>query len=104
MQIASLAGDLIAEAVLAIEYEASAEDLARTCHAHPTSAFRNSPIPRASKLTARFPRAVSEAVKEAAMAAYSSRELPFSPCSLGYYRPLADGACVVQPSTSRDWD
>mmetsp|Transcript_15964 Transcript_15964/g.27976 ORF Transcript_15964/g.27976 Transcript_15964/m.27976 type:complete len:517 (+) Transcript_15964:154-1704(+) len=30
------AGELIAEAVLAIEYGASAEDLARTCHAHPT--------------------------------------------------------------------
>ncbi len=41
------AGDLIHEAVLAIEFGASAEDLARTCHAHPT---------------------VSEAVKEAALA------------------------------------
>ncbi len=30
------ASDLIAEAVLAIEFGASAEDLARTCHAHPT--------------------------------------------------------------------
>jgi len=30
------AGDLIAEAAVAIEFEASAEDLARTCHAHPT--------------------------------------------------------------------
>ncbi|MBT4792394.1 MAG: dihydrolipoyl dehydrogenase [Halobacteriovoraceae bacterium] len=28
--------DLIAEAVLAMEYKASAEDVARTCHAHPT--------------------------------------------------------------------
>lgn len=32
------AGDLIAEAVAAIEFGASAEDLARTCHAHPTLA------------------------------------------------------------------
>ena len=40
------AGTLIAEAVLAIELGASAEDLARTCHAHPT---------------------LSEAVKEAAL-------------------------------------
>jgi dihydrolipoamide dehydrogenase len=32
------AGDLIAEAVLAIEFGASAEDIARTCHAHPTLA------------------------------------------------------------------
>jgi len=30
------AGTIIAEAVLAIELGASAEDLARTCHAHPT--------------------------------------------------------------------
>ncbi|MBM3518235.1 MAG: dihydrolipoyl dehydrogenase [Alphaproteobacteria bacterium] len=41
------AGTLIAEAVLALEYGASAEDIARTCHAHPT---------------------LSEAVKEAALA------------------------------------
>jgi dihydrolipoamide dehydrogenase len=30
------ASDLIAEAVLALEFGASAEDIARTCHAHPT--------------------------------------------------------------------
>ena len=30
------ASELIAEAVLAMEFGASAEDLARTCHAHPT--------------------------------------------------------------------
>ncbi len=30
------AGDLIAEAVTAMEFGASSEDLARTCHAHPT--------------------------------------------------------------------
>ena len=30
------AGTLIAEATLAMEYSASAEDIARTCHAHPT--------------------------------------------------------------------
>jgi dihydrolipoamide dehydrogenase len=30
------AGDLIAEAVAAIEFGASSEDIARTCHAHPT--------------------------------------------------------------------
>lgn len=29
------AGEMIAEAALAIEYGASAEDIARTCHAHP---------------------------------------------------------------------
>jgi dihydrolipoamide dehydrogenase len=44
------AGEMIAEAVLAIEYGASSEDIARTCHAHPT---------------------LSEAFKEAAMATYS---------------------------------
>ena len=42
------AGDLIAEATAAMEFGASAEDLARTCHAHPT---------------------LPEAVKEAALAA-----------------------------------
>ncbi|MGE5175622.1 MAG: dihydrolipoyl dehydrogenase [Hyphomicrobiales bacterium] len=41
------AGDLIAEAVAAIEFGASSEDLARICHAHPT---------------------LAEAVKEAALA------------------------------------
>jgi len=41
------AGNMIAEAVLAMEFGASAEDIARTCHAHPT---------------------LPEAVKEAAMA------------------------------------
>jgi dihydrolipoamide dehydrogenase len=41
------AGTLIAEATLAIQFGASAEDIARTCHAHPT---------------------LSEAVKEAALA------------------------------------
>ena len=40
------AGELIGEAVLGMEYGASAEDIARTCHAHPT---------------------LSEAVKEACM-------------------------------------
>jgi dihydrolipoamide dehydrogenase len=43
------AGELIAEGVLGMEYGASSEDLARTCHAHPT---------------------LSEAVKEAMMATY----------------------------------
>src|SRR6201999_786336 len=30
------AGNLIAEVVLAIEFGASSEDIARTCHSHPT--------------------------------------------------------------------
>ena len=34
--VAANAGDLIAEAVTAIEVGASAEDIARTCHAHPS--------------------------------------------------------------------
>ena len=45
--ISSAAGTMIAELALAMEFGASAEDIARTCHAHPTH---------------------SEAVKEAAMA------------------------------------
>ncbi|KAG5459033.1 MAG: Dihydrolipoyl dehydrogenase mitochondrial precursor [Olpidium bornovanus] len=47
--ISSNAGEMIAEAVLAMEYGASSEDIARTCHAHPT---------------------LNEAIKEAAMATY----------------------------------
>ncbi len=47
--IGAEAGTMIAEAALAMEYRASAEDIARTVHAHPT---------------------VSEAVKEAALAAW----------------------------------
>jgi dihydrolipoamide dehydrogenase len=41
------AGTLIAEAAIALEFGASSEDIARTCHAHPT---------------------LAEAVKEAALA------------------------------------
>jgi dihydrolipoamide dehydrogenase len=44
------AGTMIAEAVLALEYHASSEDIARTCHAHPT---------------------LNEAVKEAALSVLS---------------------------------
>ncbi len=47
--IGSNAGEMIAEGVLAMEYGASSEDIARTCHAHPT---------------------LSEALKEACMATY----------------------------------
>lgn len=34
--IGSNAGEMVAEGVLAMEYGASSEDIARTCHAHPT--------------------------------------------------------------------
>jgi dihydrolipoamide dehydrogenase len=34
--IGPMAGELLAEAVLAMEYRASCEDLQRTMHAHPT--------------------------------------------------------------------
>ena len=43
------AGEMISECVLGMEYGASSEDIARTCHAHPT---------------------LSEAVKEACLATY----------------------------------
>lgn len=52
--IGARAADLIAEAVVAMEYRASAEDIARMSHAHPTYA---------------------EAVKEAALAATADRAL-----------------------------
>ncbi len=48
------AGDMIAEAVVAMEYRASAEDIARICHAHPT---------------------FTEALKEAALDATQNRAL-----------------------------
>lgn len=54
--IGNSAGELIAEAVLAMEYGASCEDIARTCHAHPT---------------------VAEAVKEAAMLASFGKTIHF---------------------------
>jgi dihydrolipoamide dehydrogenase len=64
------AGEMIAEAVLAIEYGASSEDIARTTHAHVRLlhlSFCNSPthFHPASQPT------LSEAFKEAAMAVYS---------------------------------
>ncbi len=52
--IAARAADLIMEAVVAMEYRASAEDIARICHPHPT---------------------YSEGVKEAAMAATENRAM-----------------------------
>jgi dihydrolipoamide dehydrogenase len=52
--IAPRAADLIMEAVTAMEYRASAEDIARICHGHPT---------------------YSEAIKEAALAATADRAL-----------------------------
>ena len=36
--ISSVAGTMIAELALAMEFGASSEDIARTCHAHPTYA------------------------------------------------------------------
>ena len=35
--ISQVAGELINEAALAMEYGASCEDVARVCHAHPVS-------------------------------------------------------------------
>ena len=52
--IAPRAADLIMEAVVAMEYRASAEDIARICHPHPT---------------------YSEAIKEAALSATEERPL-----------------------------
>lgn len=52
--ITGVAGEIINEAVLAMEYGASCEDVARVCHAHPT---------------------VSEAFREANLAAYAGRAI-----------------------------
>ncbi|KAL1464784.1 hypothetical protein WDU94_004402 [Cyamophila willieti] len=54
--IGPAAGELINEAVLAMEYGASCEDVARTCHAHPTC---------------------SEALREANLAAYFGKAINF---------------------------
>ncbi|CAH8495099.1 unnamed protein product [Schistosoma mattheei] len=51
------AGELINEAVLAMEYGASAEDVARVCHAHPT---------------------VSEALRESCLSAFCGKAINFS--------------------------
>jgi len=55
--INSVAGELINEAALAMEYGASCEDLARVCHAHPTW---------------------SESLKEAHLSAYFGKAINFS--------------------------
>jgi dihydrolipoamide dehydrogenase len=52
--VASNASDLIAEAVLAMEFKASAEDIGRICHPHPS---------------------LSEVMREAALAATDNRAL-----------------------------
>ena len=52
--VAARAADIIMEAVTAMEFRASAEDIARICHGHPT---------------------YTEALKEAALAATGNRAL-----------------------------
>ncbi|MCJ1444817.1 MAG: D-lactate ferricytochrome c oxidoreductase [Stictis urceolatum] len=49
--IGSNAGEMIAEGTLALEYGASTEDVARTCHAHPTlaEAFKEAAMATSSK-------------------------------------------------------
>jgi dihydrolipoamide dehydrogenase len=61
------AGEMIGEGVLAMEYGASAEDIARTCHAHVSLGHPCSII---LDLTFSSQPTLSEAFKEAAMAAY----------------------------------
>ena len=77
--LGSAAGEMIAEGVIGIEYGASSEDLARTCHAHPV---RAAPLARdpcggagvtslcVSCLACSLPQTLSEAFKEACMATY----------------------------------
>lgn len=54
--IAAAASDLIAEAVVAMEFKAAAEDIARVCHPHPS---------------------LSEVMREAALSATDNRALNF---------------------------
>ena len=58
--VGSDAGNMIAEAAVAMEFGAAAEDIARTCHAHPT---------------------LPEAVKEAALAVAQARDSYVTPAS-----------------------
>jgi dihydrolipoamide dehydrogenase len=53
--IGPMAGELIAEAVLAMEYSASSEDLQRTVHAHPTLGSRARSRPRRRQAGDRYP-------------------------------------------------
>lgn len=66
------AGEMIASACLAVEYQASAEDVARTCHAHVSLvSFPNVTLCGRTLLMRLFLQpTLSEAFKEAAMAAY----------------------------------
>ena len=67
--VGSDAGNMIAEAAVAMEFGASAEDIARTCHAHPT---------------------LPEAVKEAALAVGEARNSYVSTLSARMRQRLAE--------------
>jgi dihydrolipoamide dehydrogenase len=73
------AGELINEATLAMEYGASAEDVARVCHAHPVSAKKKSFVLFVFIYIFFFLsfKTCSEALREANLAAYSGKPINF---------------------------
>lgn len=77
--IGSVAGELINAAVLAMEYGASAEDVARTCHAHPVSTrtkFARTCDRNDTRFYSHF-KTCAEAFKEANLAAYFGKPINF---------------------------
>lgn len=71
------AGELVNEAVLAMEYGASAEDVARVCHAHPVSVCDLFQSFYGSILIRFFSQTCSEALREANLAAYCGKPINF---------------------------
>ncbi len=74
--VGSDAGNMIAEAAVAMEFGASAEDIARTCHAHPT---------------------LPEAVKEAALAVAQARDSYVIRHCHASERPILRDAATAAP-------
>ena len=79
--IGAVAGELIAEAAVLMEFSGSAEDLARTCHAHPT---------------------FSEAVKEAALAV--GKGDPFLILTALFLLPSSAQAGIQRSDTRVDYN
>lgn len=73
--VSSVAGEMINEAALAMEYGASSEDVARVCHAHPVSIKLR--YLWKSILILIVQQTVSEAFREANLAAYFGKPINF---------------------------
>ena len=78
--VGSDAGNMIAEAAVAMEFGASSEDIARTCHAHPT---------------------LPEAVKEAALAVEQARDSYVGPSRCPAVRRSNRGSRAERPKPGK---